>query len=185
MVFLTSGGISSNIYAQSAAIKTNLLHWAVPVTPNLGLEFALGKKTSLEITGGTNFWRVLENRVAKHWIVQPELRFWTCEAMAKHFFGIHAHGAQYNVGGWDIPVGRLTVFKDFRYQGYLYGGGLSYGYQWVLGPRWNLEMTVGGGYARIHYHKFDNEPCGVKLEEGVYNYWGITKAAISFIYVIK
>ena len=172
------------ILAQKAAIKNNLLYDAT-ATPNLALEMALSRKTTLELGAGLNWFDFSDNRKFKHLLVQPELRWWTCDVFNGHFFGIHAHGAQFNVGGWDIPVGRLDTFKDNRYEGYLYGGGISYGYQWILSPRWNFEASIGGGYARIHYDKYPCTNCGSKIEEGKYNYWGVTKAALSLIYIIK
>ena len=95
------------------------------------------------------------------------------------------HVAQFKLGGVDIPLGRLIQLKDERYQGYLYGAGISWGYQWVLSPRWNFEMSVGGGYARVHYEKFPCTTCGNKLSEDDYNYFGVTKAALSLIYFFK
>lgn len=177
-------GVFTLAHGQSAAVKTNFAYWAT-ATPNVGVEFALGKKNTLEIGGGLNPFTFSDNKKFKHWLVQPELRYWFCERFNGHFVGLHAHGAQFNVGGWDIPVGRLDAFKDSRYEGYLYGGGISYGYQWVLTPRWNLEASIGGGYARIHYSKYPCTTCGTKLDEGKHNYFGITKAAVSLIYVIK
>lgn len=176
------------VQAQKAGLKTNFAYWGVAASPNLGLEVATGKKTTLELGGGFNFWKFgsgEESKTARHWLVQPELRYWFCESFNGHFIGLHAHGAQFNVGGWNIPVGRLDAFKEHRYQGYLYGAGISYGYQWVLSPRWNFELSLGGGYARIHYDKFPCTTCGSKLDEGNYDYWGITKGAISLIYMIK
>ena len=177
-------GFCASGKAQEVAIKTNLAYWST-TTPNLGMEFALGKKSTLEISGGLNPFEFSDNKRFKHWLVQPEYRWWFCEAFNGHFLGIHAHGAQFNVGGWDIPVGRLDVFKDKRYEGYLYGGGISYGYQWVLTNRWNFEFNIGAGYARIHYDEYPCKDCGTKMDEGNYNYWGVTRVGLSFIYFIK
>lgn len=171
--------------AQKAAIKSNLLYWGAVASPNVGMEFALGKRTTLELGGGFNLWNLKDGKRFKHWLVQPELRYWMCEAFNGHFFGLHAHGAQFNVGGWDIPLGRLAAFKDTRYQGYLYGAGLSYGYHWILSPRWNFELSLGGGFARIHYEKFPCVHCGSKLAEGDHTYFGVTRAAVSLVYLIK
>ncbi len=174
------------VLAQKVAVKTNLAHWAVGVSPNLALEFALGQKMTLEIGGGLNRWVFSENKKVKHWLVQPELRYWFCESFNGHFIGLHGHGGEFNVGNFDIPIGRLDVFDDKRYEGYFYGGGLSYGYQWVLSKRWSLEAGLGAGYAHIDYDKFDGPNyCGEKLDEGKENYWGITKVALSFIYFFK
>ncbi|MFA6702641.1 MAG: DUF3575 domain-containing protein [Dysgonamonadaceae bacterium] len=185
LVSLFLSVISLNVLlGQKIAVKNNLFYDAT-ATPNLALEIALGKKTTLEMGAGYNPFTFSDNKKVKHWLVQPELRLWTCEVFNGHFIGIHGHAAQYNVGGLDLPVGRLEAIKDNRYQGYLYGGGISYGYQWLLSPRWNFEFNLGGGYARIHYEKFPCTTCGTILDEGDYDYWGVTKAAISLIYIIK
>lgn len=184
LVILALATSLSFSYAQKVAIKNNLLYDAT-VTPNLALEIAMSRKMTLEMAAGLNFFDFSNNKKIKHFLVQPELRWWTCDVFNGHFFGLHGHGAQFNVGGWDIPVGRLDTFRNNRYQGYLYGGGLSYGYQWLLRPRWNLEASIGGGYARIHYEKYPCTTCGTKLDEGHTNYLGVTKAAVSLIYIIK
>lgn len=184
LVILALATSLSFSFAQKVAIKNNLLYDAT-VTPNLALEIAMSRKMTLEMAAGLNFFDFSNNKKIKHFLVQPELRWWTCDVFNGHFFGLHGHGAQFNVGGWDIPVGRLDTFRNNRYQGYLYGGGLSYGYQWLLRPRWNLEASIGGGYARIHYEKYPCTTCGTKLDEGHTNYLGVTKAAVSLIYIIK
>lgn len=184
LVILALATSLSFSYAQKVAIKNNLLYDAT-VTPNLALEIAMSRKMTLEMAAGLNFFDFSDNKKIKHFLVQPELRWWTCDLFNGHFFGLHGHVAQFNVGGWDIPLGRLDTFRDNRYQGYLYGGGLSYGYQWLLRPRWNLEASIGGGYARIHYEKYPCTTCGTKLDEGHTNYLGVTKAAVSLIYIIK
>ena len=184
LVALVFIAFSAASYAQSTAIKTNLLYWGT-TSPNLQLEFGLSKKTTLELGAGFNLFEFSDNKKFKHLLVQPEYRYWFCERFNGHFLGLHGHGAQFNVGGWDIPVGRLDAFKDRRYEGYLYGAGISYGYQWVLSPRWNFEASLGGGFARIHFDKFQCATCGTKLDEGKYDYFGVTKAALSLIYIIK
>lgn len=173
-----------SVSAQKAALKTNLLYGAT-ATPNLQLELGLSKKSTLELGSGMNWFEFSDNKKFKHILVQPEYRYWFCETFNGSFIGIHAHGAQFNVGGWDIPVGRLDAFKNRRYEGYLYGAGVSYGYQWVLSPRWNFEASLGGGFSRIHYDKYQCATCGTKLDDGKYNYFGVTKAALSLIYIIK
>lgn len=173
------------IKAQKVAVKTNLTYWGAFASPNVGLEFATNDKFTLDINGGANLWRFSDNKKAKHWLVQPELRYWFCDVFNGHFIGLHAHGGEFNIGNWDIPVGRLKEFKDHRYDGYFYGVGLSYGYQWVLNPRWNLEMSVGGGWARMHYDKYDCVSCGALKDKDVYDYFGVTRATLSLIYFIN
>lgn len=174
----------SPITYPSIAIKSNLLYDAT-TTLNFGAEFGLGKKTTFEVPLNLNLWSFSDDKRLKHWFVQPELRFWSCEVFNGFFWGIHAHGGQFNVGGLKLPFGAFPTLEDHRYEGYFYGGGLGLGYQWILGKRWNLELGVGAGYARIHYDKFRCEHCGEKLKSEVKNYIGPDRVAVSLIYIIR
>ncbi|MDR0982242.1 MAG: DUF3575 domain-containing protein [Culturomica sp.] len=182
MIFVSF--LSGNLNAQDSVsspditIKTNLLYDAT-TTLNLGVEVPLSNKFSLDIPLNYNPWTFSEGRKIKHWLVQPELRYWLKETLHGSFFGLHAHGAQFNVAG-----------KSRRYQGWLAGGGVSYGYQWSLGGKWRMEASVGVGYAYIDYEKWtqqnsespDCAVCKKKTGTDVMHYVGPTKAAVSLIY---
>lgn len=172
-------GQGKNDYMPRLAIKTNALYWAT-TTANLGLEVGLGKALTLDISGNYNPWKFSNYKQIKHWMVQPELRYWLCERFNGHFFGLHAHYADFNVSN-------LNIFGlgHYRYQGNLYGAGISYGYQWILNKRWSMEATIGVGYARVNYDKYICGHCGSKLDNGHKNYFGPTKAAINIIYIIR
>ena len=161
------------------ALKTNALYWGT-TTPNLALEAGLHPHLTLDLLGTFNPWQFSGKKKLKHWLVQPELRYWTCERFNGHFFGIHGHYAQYNVGGI-----KMLGLKDHRYQGNLWGAGISYGYQWILSNRLNLEATLGLGYAHLKYDKYDKETCGRFIKDGRKNYFGPTKIGISLVYFLK
>lgn len=169
----------SSLHLPSFALKTNALYWATTTT-NLGMEIGLSKKFTLDISGTYNPWEFSDNKKIKHWSVQPELRYWPCERFNGHFFGLHGHYAEYNVGGI-----KMLDLDGKRYEGNLYGGGISYGYHWILNNRWSIEATIGVGYAHLDYDKYRCEECGSKIKSDNNNYWGPTKAGISFIYIIK
>ena len=138
-VFLAVCWCTGTVKAQDIAVKTNLLYWS-STTPNLSLEFGLGKRTTLDLTGAYNPWTLNKdkNKKIKHWMVMPEFRYWLCERYNGHFFGLHSGYAFYNISGVRIPFQSKST-KDHRYQGWATGLGLSYGYSWILGKRWNLE----------------------------------------------
>ena len=75
--------------------------------------------------------------------------------------------------------------KEYRFEGYGYGGGISYGYNFFLGIRWSIEANLGIGYARLHYDKYKCQKCGEKIGTESRNYFGPTKAGISLIYYLK
>lgn len=171
------------LQSQTYALKSNVAYWSTS-TPNIGIEMKVGERGSVEFNGGFNPFEFSENRKFKHWLMQYEYRWWFCETFSKHFLGLHTHFAQFNVGGWDIPIGRLSQFKKNKYEGYLYGTGLSYGYQWVLNKRWNLELLIGAGYARIDFDEFCLD-CPEANRSGFYDYWGVTRTGLSFVYFLK
>ena len=169
-------------HAQKWAVKSNLLYDAT-ATINLGVEAALGRRVTLDVSGNYNPWKFGDARW-KHWLVQPEVRYWLCESFNGHFFGVHSGYAFYNLSGVRIPFrGKST--KDHRYQGWATGLGLSYGYNWILGKRWNLEATLGFGYVYTNYDKYDCATCGKFRGSQDKHYFGPTKAGISIIYMIK
>lgn len=157
--------------AQEVALKTNALYWATTST-NLSAEVSVAPKWSVELMGAYNPWTFKDDKKMKFWLVQPEGKYWFCEAFEGHFVGLHAHGAQY-FGG----------FGSKRYDGWLVGGGVSYGYDWILGPHWNLEAEIGIGYAHLWYDESERIPC---LKDKVHkhkNYVGPTRAAVTFSYI--
>jgi hypothetical protein len=147
---------------------------------NLGVEFKLSDRLTLKLPVTYNPWTFNDNKKFKFILAQPELRWWFCEPFSGHFLGLHAHYAFFNVGG----VGS-DYMKDYRYQGDLWGGGISYGYQFYLAPRWILEAAIGVGYAHLNYDKYRCETCGDFLGEENKDYVGPTEVGISIIYIIK
>ena len=155
MLFMLAG---MHLSAQKVALKTNLLYDAT-ATVNLGTEIGLAPQWSLDLSANYNGWTFSDNKKWKHWLAQPEARYWFCERFNGHFLGLH--------------------------EGWYAGGGISYGYQWLLSNRWSMEASVGVGYVRAHYDQYECVHCGEWQGQGNKNYLGVTKAAISLIYVIK
>jgi len=128
LMLSVTGTITTQLAAQEAALKTNLLYDAT-TTIHLGYEMALGRQTTLDIWGNYNPWTLgykwvgIEGagdqfteqraRKLKHWMLQPELRWWECEKFNGHFFGVHIHGGQMNVGALSLPFG-IGRYKDSK-----------------------------------------------------------------------
>lgn len=178
---------ASTASAQDVAVKTNVLSDAL-LNINGGVEIGLAPKWTLDVTGELNAWTLSHDRRWKHWYVQPEARYWLCERFGGHFFGVHAHGGQFNIGNLDNGISFLgtdfSKLSDHRYQGWFAGAGVAYGYVWVLGRHWNIEGEIGLGYAYSHFDEFRCAGCGKKTEEGKnHHYVGPTKAAVNLVYV--
>ncbi|MCD7936479.1 MAG: DUF3575 domain-containing protein [Tannerellaceae bacterium] len=184
ILFLLLFAIPIGMKAQEVGIRTNLLYWGT-TTPNLSVETALGKKITLEVTGGYNPFTFHDNKKLRHWLVQPELRLWTCEKFVGSFFGFHAHYGEYNVGGIKLPLEIFRGLENHRYQGYAVGGGFSYGYQWYLGPHWNIEAQFGFGYTYTEFDRYECHKCGEHLGKGHKHYFGPTRIGVSLVYLFK
>lgn len=171
--------------AQKVGVKTNLLYGGLTFTPNLGLEIGLGRHTTLDISGGYNPWhRNEQSKKMAHWLTEVEMRYWFNGRFNGAFIGVHALGSQFNISGHNMPLLLGSGSKEFHYQGNAYGGGVSFGYQFILARRWNLELNLGVGYARVNYDKYDCHNCGRYLESGQRDYFGPTRAGVSLIFLI-
>ena len=193
VIFLLS--FAGNAYAQKVAVKTNALYWAT-TTPNVGLEFAVAPRWTIEVAGGYNPWTLNEeeNIKAKHFLVTPEVKYWFCEAFQGHYIGINGNYTQFNVCGIYVPDvfykysqggNLLDDLQYARSQGWAAGAGLNYGYAFPISRRWNMEFTLGLGFWYTEYDRFESRKCGL-FQEHVSRYAvGPTDLGISFIYMIK
>lgn len=177
--------LPSDCQAQQVALKTNLLYDAT-TTPNLGLEMGVGKKHSMQVFYGLNpfkFNHGADRKYLKHWIVNPEYRYWFCHRFNGSFVGVHAFGGEYSATNIKMPLGWWKELRDHHFEGWYIGGGISYGYQWVLSQHFNFEAAIGLGAAYINYEKFKCADCKYKEGSGDKTYVGPTKAALSLVYM--
>lgn len=119
------------LHGQHVSLKSNLLYLGTS-TPNMGFEFRLGRKMSLDLWCAYDAWEFKNDMSLKHYLVQPELRYWPCQTYEGHFFGLHGHYGHFNIG--NIPF--IPGMEEKNYRGELYGGGLTWGYHWVIGCHW-------------------------------------------------
>ena len=71
-IFILALLVPQVAHAQKAAVKTNLLYGVYTRTPNLGMEFALGDRHTLDLGGGYNPWNWKgspgDNKKLVHWL---------------------------------------------------------------------------------------------------------------------
>lgn len=178
--------LNTSVKGQNVVLKSNLLH-AATATLNLGVEVGIAPKWTIDLSGGYNPFTFSHSRKWKHWIFQPEARYWFCDRFAGHFVGFHALGGAYNFANLKNGIRLFGVdfseLSSYRQQGWFVGGGIAYGHSWVLNRRWNLELEIGMGYVYAKYDKFKCGGCGKRVETGkTHHYLGPTKAAINMVY---
>lgn len=180
--------LSMMTVSAQTALKTNLLYDAT-ATINMGAEKVIAPRWSLDLSGNMNFWSFSGQKQWKHWMIQPEARYWFCDALGGHFFAMHALGGQYNVSRLDLDFNFLGTdfrkLRDSRYQGWFAGAGVGYGYAWRLGRHWNLEAEIGLGWVYTRFDRYPCAKCGNRLEKDrPHNYVGLTKMALNIVYVL-
>lgn len=183
LLFLT---ITWPLASQNIALKSNLIYDAT-ATLNLGVEARFAPKWTVDLSGNYNPFSFGGNKKWKHWMLQPEVRYWFCEAFNSHFIGAHLLGGVFNTGNVNAPS-FLSIFptdKGYRYEGEYFGAGLSYGYHHILSPRWSLEYSLGLGWVHSNYDKYDCPHCGDHIKSDTKDFFGVTKAAVSLIYLIN
>ena len=169
------------------AIKSNILY-DLTATISAGIEVGLAPRWSIDVSGNFNAWTMKNDRRWKHYLVQPEVRYWLCDRFMGHFLALHLHGGQYNFGGIKNSINflgtNLSNLTTHRYQGWFAGAGIGYGYAIVLGRHWNLEIEAGIGYAYTVLDEFECAGCGRKVNTDLnHHYCGPTKLAGKFVYL--
>lgn len=184
---LAIGAVSANAQLKEFAVKTNVLYDAT-ATINAGIEASFHPKWSFDISANYNPFTFSGGKKWKHWLIQPEARYWFCQALGGHFVGAHLLGGSYNFGhfdpGFNLPGSDLRKLKDNRYQGWYAGVGVAYGYSRLLDKHWNIEAEIGIGYLYTRYDVYECSGCGRKVQEDQHhNYFGPTKLALNLVYV--
>lgn len=186
LALLIFGGGRTSLYAQEYAVKTNALAEAT-ATLNLGAEIGIAPKWTVDISGSYNAWSKNKSVKWKHLLIQPEARYWFCDRFSRHFIGAHLLGGAFNLGrinnNLSIFGTDFSVLSDMRYQGYAYGGGIAYGFAFMLSESLNLELEAGFGYAYLDYDIYKCSGCQRKVGDGTHHYIGPTKAAVNLVYL--
>lgn len=133
-------------------VHTNVLYWAMKVTPNIELEYYIGTQYSVAVAG-VHRWR---NEISA---ISDEFNLWSLTAEGRRWFtddnkfeGLYA-GVYGRFGEYDILLPSFLRSNDNRRQGKNYGGGLSVGYTIKMLRKHPLYVDFGAslGYDRLEY----------------------------------
>jgi hypothetical protein len=190
LIMSAAVGTAGRAHAQELGLRTNLLSLATG-TVNFGAEWAFDPRMTVELIATCNIPGLIyygdkaRNRKLWNWMLQPEVRFWQTEAFNRGFFGIHAGGGAFDAGGITLPLGIAPGLARHRFEGWMAGAGVSYGWQWWLDERWNLEATFGFGYFYMKYNRFTTPASTVIDRAGeVHHYFGPSRLGISVTYLL-
>jgi len=174
----------ADLHSQALTVKSDLLTGALS-SPNLAVEVKLSDRFTLEAGFHYNPFPAGGDKRWKHWFVQPELRYWMCQPFGGHFFGTHLLYGVYNAGGMKPPLGLFKGIRSSRYEGDFLGLGVSYGYHFILSPRWSIETNLGIGFLHAGYERYRCLHCGEQTGGGHKNFIAPTRVAVSLVYLIN
>lgn len=181
--------VTNEMQAQRLTLHTNVAYWAT-TTPNVGIEGRIADRWTIGASGSYNSFhfpqwqdedRSTYNPKLAHWTAVPEIKYWFCKAFERSSVGLHGIYGAFNIGA--IPL--FPEVQYYRYEGYAYGGGISYGYHWAIGKRWGFEFSLGVGYLHLRYTKIHGYTCGREIGTYSADYVGPSKLALSFHYFLK
>ena len=185
LVLVLAAAFPRRAGAQRLAVKTNVLSWAA-LAPDLGVEIVTGEHTSVALSAFGTYrpfgldWELL--------VVQPEFRYWfNGRPLTREYVGVTAFGTRYAL---TLPAGAEDRYNVFQGDGV--AAGLSGGYVFNMGRRWNFELSGGTGvlvFRQKQYFSEDNYEQYFVEEISKPNTWGIklfpVKLAATFIYIIR
>ena len=154
-------------------LTTNILPWGLAI-PNIGAEYTIGEKWSVEMDVMFCPWKISDRFSVKTVAILPEGRWWLKNNGRGSFFNVHLSVAWFNVRA-----------NSYRYQDRgrpLLGGGIGYGYWLPLNRRWAFEFEIGAGVANARYDRFYNVANGQLKDTRVSTYWGIDRLGVTLTY---
>ena len=163
---------ATDLRAQLVVLKTNLTDW-MTVSPNLGAEFTLGSRFTIDLSAAAMPFRIRKDVYFRHIRLQPELKYWLSAPLAGHYIGLTTFYSTYDAG-----------YKERGYAGDSYAAGMTYGYNWILSRRWNFELSAGLGAIRYRLARYTP---GTAHPEPNESGWKLApvKLGITFVYVLK
>ncbi|MCR5334314.1 MAG: DUF3575 domain-containing protein [Bacteroidaceae bacterium] len=163
-----------NADAQKLALRNNAL-LDIACVPNLSLDVALGRKTSISIEGFAS-WTLYGHKFKTYGVI-PEFRYWFAGRTFTHWF----------VGVDMILAAYKVQFRSTLYDGECYGGGITFGYDFNLGRHWSLDLHAG--VAPVYYNHRRSFQDDVLDSPTEYKEHGIAilplQVGVSFVYIIK
>ena len=166
------GGLNTS--SAKVEIKANLPLAAVLV-PNIGVEFQVGKKTSVQLDVLGSFWDSIDSEPLQLTQTFVEFRYYQKNNTSGWFvgghlgFGMFTMQKPYEILIYDEYSDQSNPdFDDYTHKsGRVVFHGITLGYKKRLNERWALEVFLGGGYSFSMYKGYNGSE-RIDLDGGNY-----------------
>lgn len=173
---LTDAGVAKVIMG----MKTNMLY-DVAMTPNIGVEFNLGKGWSIGANWAYAWWK--NDPKAFYWRVyggELDVRRYFGKKSRERAISGHHIGLYGQMMTYDFDLGKTGIISDLSY-----GGGIEYGYSLPVAKSLNIDFGIGIGYLGGEYKVYEPmDGCYVWQQTRLRHWFGPTRAEISLVWLI-
>lgn len=149
-------------------LRANLLRWAT-LTPDLGIEWRIKDRWAVLVNASYTSWSWDDkNRRYGLWEIAPEVRRYLGNQNRGYI------GVMYKAGSFNYK------FSTIGRQGDIMGGGITGGYVLPLNRALSLDFSLGVGYLRADYDRYDVIE-GVRVRQGneSKDWWGPISAGVT------
>lgn len=161
-------------------LKTNLLYDALLI-PNIGAEIGLANRWSIGASWTYSWWK--SDKLHRYWRIyggELEVRKYVGRKLALNPFTGHHVGFYLQGLTYDFELGGRGYLSNLTY-----GAGVEYGYSLPISKRLNIDFGIGAGYLGGEYKEYlPIDDCYVWQATKKRNWYGITKAEISLVWLI-
>lgn len=166
------GGL--NISSAQVEVKANL-PLAAFLIPNIGVEFQVGKKTSVQLDVLGSFWDSIDGEPFQLTQTFVEFRYYKNDDTNGWFigghlgFGMFTMQKPYEILIYDEYSDQSNPdFDDYTHKsGRAVFHGIKFGYKKRFNERWALEAFLGGGYSMSMYKGYNGSE-RIDLDGGNY-----------------
>lgn len=163
------------------SVATNLLYISALI-PNISLEFPLGKYWSI----GINWHYTWLFRNSKHLYWQT----YGGTVAVRRYFSMKVDDL---FCGHHLGLYGQMLTYDFEFGGrgeqaanWQYGGGIEYGYDFMIGRNLRIDLFLGFGYMGGRYERYDPEYGYYVWKETINRHWiGPTMAGVSLVWLLR
>ena len=121
---------------------------------NLGLEYQLSEKYTLQADGFISPWKSFAGNHAQIYMAHLEGRYYFNKAFDKWYVGANGGFGIFDLTKWNYS----GTDKFQRGMAFMLGATVGYQLQWK--EKWNVDFYLGGGTVQSLYHGYEEIPPG-------------------------
>lgn len=168
---LSSAQVQDTLTSKKLYVKANALFVPIGVL-NAGIEYQLTKKITLQGEVFISPWKSFAGKYAQVYLLGLDGRYYFDEAFRHFYVGANISTTYYIIQKYNYwsddpyqytPASPIYVTSDLYQKGFSVIFGAVVGYQFELGPKWNMDLYLGAGSIQSYYQGF-HKTLGIRYD---------------------